>query len=202
MKIITLNKEDFFAKCKELIDKIDGKPDVVIGVLNGGGYIVDAIKKERVYETVKFEQIKHQRDGELKKENLIFKILLKFMPYAVLDRLRIYESKNAKQSINTLNMIELSKKKLDFKLSITSKELIKNILIIDDAIDTGKTMYIIKNNLIKMFPDINIKIAVISWTIENSIIAPDYYLFKNILLRFPWSKDYKGKDFEKKSFSC
>ena len=27
------------------------------------------------------------------------------------------------------------------------------------------------------------------------------FVFKNVLVRFPWSKDYKGKDFDKKSFS-
>ena len=63
------------------------------------------------------------------------------------------------------------------------------------------TQFIIKNNLSKLFVNTRIKIAVISWTIESSIIKPDYFMFKNVLVRFPWSKDYKGKDFEKKSFS-
>ena len=63
----------------------------------------------------------------------------------------------------------------------------------------GKQCLLLK--AIKLFPNAQIKNAVISWTIESSIIKPDYYLFKNVLVRFPWSKDYKGKDFEKKSFS-
>ena len=62
-------------------------------------------------------------------------------------------------------------------------------------------MFVIKNNLKKLFPNAAIKTAVVSWTIETSVVKPDYYLFKNTLVRFPWSKDYKGRDFEKKSFS-
>ena len=111
------------------------------------------------------------------------------------------ESEKARKSIDTLNLYELSSCKLNFQFNSASKEEVKNILIIDDAIDTGKTMFIVKSNLNKLFPNAQIKNAVISWTIESSIIKPDYYLFKNVLVRFPWSKDYKGKDFEKKSFS-
>ena len=73
---------------------------------------------------------------------------------------------------------------------------VKSILIIDDAIDTGRSMFVVKNNLKTLFPNAQIKTAVISWTLENSIEKPDYYIFKNVLVRFPWSKDYKQKDVE------
>ena len=90
---------------------------------------------------------------------------------------------------------------IDINFDLGKKDIIKKILIIDDAIDTGKTMFIVENSLRKLLPNTQIKTAVISWTIENSIVKPDYYLFKNCLVRFPWSKDYKHKDFEKEGFS-
>ena len=43
MEVVTLNKETFLLKCKELIAKIDVKPDIVIGILNGGGFPIDKI---------------------------------------------------------------------------------------------------------------------------------------------------------------
>ena len=200
MNVITLNKEIFFNKCTELVSKTNFRPDIIVGVLNGGGYIVNEIKKKDGFEKVQFEFIKLQRSNWLKR-NLVFKFILKLLPNYINDKLRVIESEKARKSIDTLNLYELSSCKLNFQFNSASKEEVKNILIIDDAIDTGKTMFIVKSNLNKLFPNAQIKNAVISWTIESSIIKPDYYLFKNVLVRFPWSKDYKGKDFEKKSFS-
>ena len=80
---------------------------------------------------------------------------------------------------------------LKFEIENTKAKSIKNILIVDDAIDTGKTMFIVKNNLKQKFPEAKIEIAVLAWTIDSSIVKPDYYLYKNTLLRFPWSNDYK-----------
>lgn len=195
MNVITLNKEVFFNKCTELVSKTNLQPDLIVGILNGGGYIVDEMKKMDGFEKVQFESIKLQRSSWLK-NNLFFKLILKLLPNTINSKLRVMESVKSRKSISTLNLDELSNSKINFQLNSTSKEEIKNILIVDDAIDTGKTMFMVKSNLIKLFPKAQIKIAVISWTIESSIIKPDYYLFKNVLVRFPWSKDYKGKDFE------
>ena len=200
MEVITLNNEAFLKKCNELISKIDFNPDIIVGILNGGGYIVNEIKNEKKFESVQFESIKHQRGNRLKNSYLT-KLLLKLLPYSVTNKLRIIESNKIKESIKALNLESLSNSNVDFNFNPNLKKTINNILIIDDAIDTGKTMFAVKNHLIKEFPKAKIKTAVISWTIENSIVAPDYYLFKNSLIRYPWSKDYKGKDFEKKSFS-
>ncbi|OEK08778.1 hypothetical protein A8C32_00430 [Flavivirga aquatica] len=200
MEVITLNNETFFEKCSELMSRVDFKPDTIVGILNGGGYVVNGIKKGKEFESVQFKLIKLQRDNWLKNVFLI-KLVLSVLPCKISDRLRIFESKKAKKVINKLNLDQLSNYNIDFHLKSTPNQSSQNILIIDDAIDTGRTMFIVKNNLNRLFPNSQIKTAVISWTIENSIIQPDYYLFKNTLVRFPWSKDYKGKDFEKKSFS-
>jgi hypoxanthine phosphoribosyltransferase len=201
MEVITFNKKVFSNKCVELNSKLDIIPDLVVSILTGGGYIVDEIKKEKNFNNVRFEQVKIQRKERFK-ATYIINFLLKILPYKVLNNLRIYESLKATKSISKLDLSMLSDSKIEFKLNAINKESIKNILIIDDAIDTGKTMFTVKNNLNKIFTNAQIKTAVISWTIDSSIVKPDYYLIKNTLVRFPWSKDYKGKDFEKKSFSC
>ena len=200
MEVITLNKSTFSKKCSELISKLDTKVDLVIGILNGGGYVIEEFKNNKKYNSVYFQQVDIQRDDNLK-HNFVVKFLLKILPYHILNKLRNYESLNAKKSIDSLNALNLTDIKINFKLTSSTNKSIKNIVIVDDAIDTGRTMFIVKNKLSSHFPKINIITAVISWTIETSLVKPDYYLYKNTLIRFPWSKDYKGKDFEKKSFS-
>lgn len=200
MEVITLNREIFSEKCSELIGRIDFHSDIIVGILGGGGYIIDEIMSEVGFDSTQFELVRLQRGNKFK-SNFIIKSILKFLPYRITNKLRIFESKKARSSIVELNLTEVSAESIDFKLNLDSTETVKNILILDDAIDTGRTMFIVKNSLSKLFPKSQVNTAVISWTLENSIIKPDYYLYKNILVRFPWSLDYKGKDFEKKSIS-
>jgi uncharacterized protein len=199
MKVITLNSEVFSNKCSELIFKIDFLPDIIIGVLDGGGYVLDDIIKKGYFESAQFNLVKIKNSDF--KEYFIIKSILKVLPNKISNYIRILESRKTRRSIKDLNLNKLTLNRIDFNLNSDLMSKFKNILIIDDAIDTGKTMFIVKNNLANLFPQSQIKTAVISWTIEDSIIEPDYYLFKNILVRFPWSKDYKGRDFEKKNIS-
>ena len=201
MEVITLNNEMFSQKCSELISKIDFQPDLVIGILNGGGYVANKFKILKKNKSVRFESIKLKRKSKLKNKK-ITEIVLRILPYKVLNWLRVLESNRTRKTINEQLFNELKEYEVDFEFEVSSKKAINNILIIDDAIDTGKTMFVVKNSLDKLFPESQIKTAIISWTLDNSIVKPDYWLYKNILIRFPWSKDYKGKDFEKKSFSC
>lgn len=200
MKVITLEENSFFEKCIELTSKLDLQPDLIVGILNGGGHIVDNIKSQSNFEPNIFQFVKVQRETTLKNYAII-DFFLKSLPYSVLNVIRIFESFLVRKSIENLNKETLSLREIDFKFSLNTKKDIKTILIIDDAIDTGKTMFTVKNNLSKMFSGAEIKTAVIAWTIDTSIEKPDYYLFKNVLIRFPWSKDYKIKKFEEKSFS-
>jgi len=188
MEVITLNKEKFSIKCAELVSKIDIQPDLVVGILNGGGYLVNEIKGN--FKTSNFLSIKLKRKTNLM-DFFANPFFLSFLPYKILNKLRIFKSKKAEKSISSLNINDLSNFNLDFKSNESIVCGINTILIVDDAIDTGRVMFIVKNNLKKLYPNALIKSAVISWTIENSIVKPDYHLFKNVLVRFPWSKDFK-----------
>ena len=112
------------------------------------------------------------------------------LPYSILNKLRHIESNKVKKSIQSLDLNNLAKQDID--LSLPQLDEVNSILIIDDAIDSGKTMFVVNKNIKRRFPKAKIKIAVISWTLNESIIKPDFYLYKNILVRFPWSLDFKN----------
>lgn len=194
MEVITLNKQSFSNACVELATKIDIQPDLVVGVLNGGLNVVNELKQNN-FKNAHFQLVKFKR----KKGFIDYfanTFLLSLFPNKILNSLRIYKAVNAKKSIRELNLKELSNYKLNFNTDESFQKEVKSILIIDDAIDTGRVMFVVKNNLKTLFPNAKIKTAVISWTLENSIEKPDFYLFKNVLVRFPWSKDYKKIDVE------
>jgi uncharacterized protein len=193
MQVVTLNKTAFSEKCTELISKLNFNPELIIGILNGGGFVVEEMKNQDAFKSSHFELVKLQRNQKVKHNKAIM-FLLKTVPYLVSNWLRVLESKKVKKSMENLNLKDLSNEDLGLKFSSILKKPIETILIVDDAIDTGKTMFLVKNNLVKWFPEAQIKIAVISWTIETSIVKPDYFIFKDVLVRFPWSKDYKAID--------
>lgn len=193
MKVITLNREAFLKKSVDLISKLDFEPQLVIGVLNGGGFLIEELRNHNYFKSMNFELVKLQRDHKIKKFKFV-QFLLKFLPYKISNWLRNIESKKVRKSIKSFHLMEISSQEIELEFCSNLVKPIHDILIVDDAIDTGKTMFVVKNNVSKLFPNANIIIAVISWTLETSIVKPDYYIFKNVLVRFPWSKDYKGKD--------
>ena len=192
MKVLTLNTETFEKESLKLISKLEVNPDLVVGILSGGGHVLEAIKKHPNVKSSLFELVTLQRQSTNVKQRFL-KPVLSILPYSILNWLRIFESNSVKAKISNLNLEKLQDNTIAFDTRNTIAKPIKNILIIDDAIDSGKTMFVVKSNLQQKFPKAKIKIAVLAWTIDSSIIKPDYYLYNNTLLRFPWSNDYKRK---------
>ena len=142
MKVITLNAIDFFEKLDELSNKIDIVPDIVVEVLSAGGYLGKAIKSDKKFNKAQYKQVKIQRSGEYIKQSFIFKILLKILPYSILNKLRLYESKKAKDSIGRLNLDELQKENISLDhLEFLPQKAVKNILIIDSETNTKWSYY-------------------------------------------------------------
>lgn len=187
MKVTTLHKANFEAQCQNLFSKIEVQPDVVVGILNGGGFVLEEFQKTASPNT-EFTTVKLQRDSTkgIKRKSLLQKFL-KASPSTLLNGLRRMEHRR------NLNR-KLKEIQSDLEINIKSKpKTVNTILILDDALDSGITVKSVIQSLQKQFQDSEIKTAVISWTNSHSIIAPDYYIFKNTLVRFPWSLDYKTK---------
>tara|TARA_R110000751_G_scaffold105046_4_gene200804 strand:+ start:19793 stop:20371 length:579 start_codon:yes stop_codon:yes gene_type:complete len=192
MKVLTLNTETFEKESLKLISKLEVNPDLVVGILSGGGHVLEAIKQHPNVKSSLFEVVTLQRQSTNVKQRFL-KPVLSILPYSILNWLRILESNSVKAKISNLDLEKLQDNTIAFDTVNTISKPIKNMLIIDDAIDSGKTMFVVKNNLQQKFPKAKIKIAVLAWTIDSSIIKPDYYLYNNTLLRFPWSNDFKRK---------
>ena len=196
MKVKTLYTEDFNKECLLLGHDIfaDYDPDVIIGVLNGGGYVGRQIVQVSPKETT-FVEVKIQRDGTTKKEKGLIHRILQSLPYGVLNILRILESivleyKSKKNNTKRKGTIKLP----DNVVSFLSDGENKKVLLVDDAIDSGATLLLIKQYLMSKFENIDVKIAVITITTKQPLVVADYYRYYNrTLIRFPWSNDIKKR---------
>ena len=54
MEVITLNNSAFVEKCVQLKAKLDVQPDMVLGILTGGGYVASAFNYSE-FELVKLQ---------------------------------------------------------------------------------------------------------------------------------------------------
>jgi hypoxanthine-guanine phosphoribosyltransferase len=68
-----------------------------------------------------------------------------------------------------------------------------HVLVADDAIDSGVTLATVLGLLREVCPrGSDIRSAVITQTLMDPVVRPDYVLFQCTLCRFPWSFDAQG----------
>ena len=63
------------------------------------------------------------------------------------------------------------------------------ILIVDDAVDSGYTLKNVVDKLEKNNSSAKIYSLAVVVTDKNAVKIPDYYLYSDVLIRFPWSLD-------------
>ncbi len=178
-KILNLDLEMFANICHELEEKVsaDGyMPDKVIGIPRGGSRMLPYMFCNTGHDNVTLIRPHY---SSIKK---LVKHILYYTPRFINDWLRKAEAhwhikRNGHMASTTIILPELSPG-------------IKNILLIDDAVDSGATLNAIVNKFAKEMPDINVRTAAITVTNISPTHMPDYYIFNNsTLIRTPWSID-------------
>lgn len=180
-KLVEENSSDFF--------------DAVVAVRRGGSFVCDAFCRHfpRHRYGNRYD-VTLQRPSTKRKNRIIGKIL-KRLPLPLLNLLRMTEARIL--SLSTNKKISLSTPTVELPAGLT--QILKEptghkILLIDDAIDSGNTLYAIANTLKNTNRDINLTIAVITVTTNHPRVTADYSLYQNrTLIRFPWSNDYKNQ---------
>lgn len=89
-----------------------------------------------------------------------------------------YDRKNQKDSIDIFNIPDLKS--------------YKKVLIIDDIVDSGKTMIEIFKILNEKFPNCEFKLATLFYK-KTALIKPDFYINEtDMWIEFFWEVDIKG----------
>lgn len=187
IKVTTLNEEDFRKTCRSLAKniKISFEPDLIVAIPRGGLDVYLNMKDD--FSITPYIECAISRPSTNVKKKLNLKKLFNYLPYFCLNFMRRIEA--FIRESQSLGKSEKSSKKIE--LTCPENEQIKKILIIDDAVDSGSTMKLVRDAVVAKFPHAVVKTAALVVTFVNPYVHPDYYAYKNCLLRFPWSEDFK-----------
>lgn len=189
-KVLTLTDILFTEACHELAEKIKRDkfvPTLVIGIASGGVYVLANLD----FDNAQKLEVVQRRPSTEKKQKSSLTFLFKYVPYWILNIARNFESwylelRPAERDHKSMREIA---KQLDSKLIKSHK----NILVVDDAVDSGVTLNAVTLAVDSVCSEgAQIKTAVLTVTNEDPIMKPDYFLHTEVLLRFPWSNDFRG----------
>jgi len=178
MKVLTFTPEIFARECRRLERLAGTAPDLVVGIASGGVHVA-----ERIFPAAPHVSVSCRRPSTATKTRMepVFK-LIRLLPLAVRDRLRVFEATRLRRSrphpMPSVNVPDAARHARD-------------ILVVDDAVDSGATMRAVTEAIRTANPGARIRTAAITVTTPMPLIWPDMTLYTNVLIRFPWARDYR-----------
>ena len=195
MRVVTLSQNEFDDACLRLVVGIanDCSPIAIVGIKRGGAIVAEKVflsLSENV-SGLKLFDVTALRTTTIIKRKVSTGSLFKLLPTFVLNVLRVFEYYLVKAKMrfadNAERHVHISNALSQYLAGLPEG----CVYIIDDAIDSGATIKSILNELHSINSSLKYKVAVLVVTQRTPLVLPDIYLYKNVLLRFPWSSDYK-----------
>lgn len=197
MQVVTLTPEGLNTHTARLADAVIADAptrfDAIVAVMRGGSIVCDNFLRHfpRSLYAARYD-VALQRPSTKQMKKGLGKILRR-LPYPLLDAMRKVEAKmlSLRRKINGPHVIPEIEMPDGLAAALTQNHQ-PELLLIDDAIDSGDTLYAIVATLRKTNPETRITVAVITETTDNPRIRANHILYRNnTLIRFPWSDDYK-----------
>lgn len=184
MNYVELSSKEVESKTTELYNKISSsnyKYDLVIFVAKGS-YTIG--KKLSELGDCPLIEIKATRKGNKLKK--IISPVLKIIPKEIKMYLR---NKEVNSNIHDKNI----ERNVVYDIEKWNKyKNCKNIILVDDSVDTGHSIKVCNEEIKKFFPDSNIKIAVFNcFEKSKNIVDVDYTIYRETIMNGPWSNDSK-----------
>ena len=198
MKVITLKAQDFEAACRKLARLADDGRGAytVVGVREGGAHVGEIVYDElkNLGSAERYFDVRASRGGTSVKELGFVKAIVRVMPQWATGVLRVLEH-NILSSLKSGSEASPRNIHIGDDLESYLRDIARSgkparILLVDDAIDSGSTMSLLTGCLADISPRSEIQTAVIVVTQKTPLITPDYSLYRDVLIRFPWSHDF------------
>ena len=194
MSVVTFTPALLAEACSQLSCRVKAggfTPSLLIGIQHGGAEVARRMRND--FPEAAYCEVRLSRPGTRQKSQGLAHRLLQHLPLWICNTLRIVESRVNEWRSKGKDPVRIGTIRLPQDITSTlSNPSNPSILLIDDAIDTGATIQQARLQLLKQFPDITIRVAVITVTIPHPICDADFCLYHNrTLCRFPWSNDYR-----------
>lgn len=186
MNVVTLDADSLRKAARSLSILIKERgiyPAAIVGIRSGGERVA-LLMHEDFPEALLVAIDIHRPSSPLKSHACT---LLRHLPRPVADLLRKLEwrltMKNPVQEKRVGNIALPTEKFAELETG--------TLLVVDDAADTGSTLLKATDALHASLPGWNVVTAVVTQTTDSPVAIPDFTLYKNTLIRFPWSADFR-----------
>lgn len=186
MRVLTVDNDKLQLLCRRLQAKVAGSafaPDAVVAIASGGVHVAGAM-----FTDVPHMSVVCRRSTTSAKHNVWLRRVMHRTPYALLNAVRIAEALwlGRRRTVRSLPPLPLDAE------VVQALRGARRILVVDDAVDTGTTLRRVLDAVHRAAPGARVRSAVLTVTMENPCVRPDYTLYDNAtLLRFEWSADFK-----------
>jgi len=204
IRVQTVGRQEFREGCGQLWDIVQRafQPDLVVGIRAGGWWVAEEMKRTRNPLGVQFVPLTCRRPtSDAKGKSRAFKLVLKVLPYFLLDILRYIEyyaltlprcRAVVKNGAGESRVPETSE--VDAIRSAAARlRPGAHVLVVDDSLDSGATLAsVIKILRSVLPPDTAVRTAAFTVLGPAPIVDADFSLYHRINCRFPWSYDFHG----------
>ncbi len=169
----------------------DGEPALLIGIRTGGLVVAESMAQAAAYRIPVMALTCRRPGTRLKSRIPGLKAILTAMPEPWLNALRQAEHRLLTARRRTTRAPVVDRSEADaIGTRLASMPAQTRVLITDDAVDSGATLAAVIATLRELCPPrTELRSAVITVTLDDPIIQPDYALWRGVLCRFPWSYD-------------
>ncbi|MBR5715345.1 MAG: phosphoribosyltransferase [Bacteroidales bacterium] len=208
MPVVTLTPTLLAKACSQLSQRVKAggfAPLLIIGIQHGGAEVAKLMKED--FPDAAYCEVRLSRPDTPQKSRGWKHRLLHSMHIWLCNVLRIVESRVNEWRSKGKEPVRIGEIRLpeDIAALLSTPSTPSNlsnssnpsppstVLLVDDAIDTGATIHQARQQLLEQFPDIILRVAVITVTTPLPICDADFSLYHNrTLCRFPWSNDYRS----------
>lgn len=196
MTVVTLNPALLAKACSQLSLRVKAEsidPSLIIGIREGGAEVARLMRND--FPEAAYCEVRLSRPSSQQKSQGLTQCLLRSMPVWLCNVLRIVESRVNEWRSKGKEPVRIGEIRLPDDVATRLAELGKQstVLLVDDAIDTGATILQARSQLFEKFPEITLRVAVITVTTQHPLCDADFCLYHNrTLCRFPWSYDYRS----------
>lgn len=178
--------------CRDLAERTrDFDADAVVGIATGGEVVARAMQPFLTVGT-DMAYIRLQRAGTSMKSVVRLDVLLRPLPRRLLDVMRWIEVEYREMAFRVSRASRAPVPEPVDPVALEALEPLRSalrILVVDDTVDSGRTLRRALSLVNAVAPDAEVRTAVLTSTWRRPPVAPDYCLFTRTLLRMPWSFD-------------